>query len=78
MREFIQIRKAKIDDLQIIGSLLQEQIFRLEVTMTDSVLVEIFDSIKYLFKEFGSSDIINSLMSHDVIKELSSIDMLHN
>ena len=56
----------------------QKQILRFEIPMDDIELVEILDTSDDLMKELTSLRLLHSLVGHVIVKQLSTLSVLHD
>lgn len=74
----VQVRKAKIDDLEIICAFFQKYIFRLQIPVANTILVQMLNTTEELLEKVSAINIGDPFMLHDIVKELSSVGMLHD
>ena len=73
----VGVAEAEIDDLDVIV-VVHEQVFWLQISVTDAQLVEILDARDYLMQESGSLLFSQTFPVDNVFKELSSSSIFHH
>jgi hypothetical protein len=57
---------------------IEEQVFRLQVSMHDAKFMEVFNAADDLLEKFACLWFLELLLLHDVVKEFTSTHELHN
>ena len=72
--------EAEIDqlDLGVLGSVVHEEVLRLQVSMDNAVSVQVLDSADHLAHDIGGVALSEPLRGNDAVKEFSTLAVLHN
>ena len=59
-------------------SFFEQKIFGLEVSVAHAKLMQMLNTFQNLVEELGRIDIVNPVISDNIIKQLTCISVLHN
>ena len=77
LTSFIGVRKAEIDNLDVIVVIHQE-VFGLQISVTDAKPVQVLYTRQNLVKEFSSHFLSDPLVVNDIFKQLATSRILHH
>ena len=73
----VHVGEAEIHNLQSVV-VVEQQIFRLKISVANATLVEVLNTTNELPVEFGSLFLIKTSISDDKVEKLATVSMLHN
>ena len=74
---FIRIGEAEIDDFDVI-IVIHEEVFRLQITMTDAKLMQVLDSGDQLQKKLGRLLLPDTFSVDNVFEKFTATRILHD
>lgn len=73
----VHVRQAKIDNLDIV-LVIQKEVLRFQITVTDADLVDVFDAGDYLLSEATGLLLGKAFALDDVVEQLAAAGVLHD
>ena len=77
IRWLVEVAESEVDDFQRLVEV-EEQVFRLQITMADAALVDVLNTRDELLEDADGSLLVEALMLHDVVEQLSVHAVLHD
>ena len=73
----VLVAQSEIDKSDVL-LMIEQQVLRLQVSVHNTELVQVFDSADYLLEELASLSLFELLFLDDVVEKLAAADKLHD